>query len=90
LAPDLDPPYTSARLLAVAEQRFAAMPPAQAQKLRLKAVVAYAELERLIDELSRSIAQISDELRAVRTRTQAINAYRRSPNAGPHYALTTF
>jgi hypothetical protein len=90
LAPDLQPPYTSARLLAVAEERLAAMPPAQRQKLRLKALVAYAELEQMIAEMSNGIAQLSEELRAVRTRTQAINAYRRSPSAGTQYALTTF
>jgi hypothetical protein len=86
LAPHLEAPYTPAQLLDAAEQHLASLPPVQQEKVRMKAVVAYAELEQLIAEMTHCVAGLGDELQAVRVRTRAANAYRRAPRAG-HYAI---
>ncbi len=74
LAPDLEAPYTPEQLLEVAEARLATLPPLQQEKIRMKAVVAYAELEQLMAEMSRHVVEVGNELHAVRAR-----ARRRTP-----------
>ena len=84
LAPDLEAPCTPEKLLEVAEERLATLPPLQQEKIRLKAVVAYAELEQLMAEMSRYVVEVGNELHAVRARTQAVNAYQRAPRVASY------
>ena len=76
LAPDMEAPYTAARLREAAEARLATLPPSQQERLRVRAVVAYAELEDLVAEMARRVSEVGTELNAARARTRASHAYR--------------
>ncbi len=81
LAPGLAAPFTIDELQRAAEARMGGLPPAEQQRLRLKAIVAYAELEQIIEELSQHVADIGAELRTVSHHSRAVTAYNQAPRA---------
>lgn len=89
LAPGLVAPFSYDELQRMAEGRMAEMSPAEREKLRGKAIVAYAELRQLMDEMSRYLADIGEELNKVTRHSQATGAYSqaRRPGARQPYAL---
>ena len=84
IAPGLTAPFTFEQLHRLAEDRMAGLPPAEREILRRKAMVAYSELERLIEEMSRHLAAIGDELRKVSHHNRAAAAYGQAPRSRPH------
>lgn len=81
LAPGVVEPVAAEELQERADRHMASLPPADQEKLRLKALVAYAELERLSAEMAVQLDALTDELnRAVRNRRAAF-AYRQASGA---------
>ena len=87
LAPGLAAPFTLDELQKAAELRMASLPPAEQERLRLRAIVAYAELEQVIEELSLHLAAIGDELHKVSHHSRAATAYGRAPRARTAFGL---
>jgi hypothetical protein len=78
LAPGVVEPVSAEELQERADRHMASLPPADQEKLRLKALVAYAELERLSAEMAIQLDALTDELnKAVRNRRAAF-AYRQA------------
>ena len=84
IAPGLTAPFTFEQLHRIAEERMAGLPPAEREVLRRKALVAYSELERLIEEMSQHLADIGSELRKVTQHNRAASAYAQAPQTQPH------
>jgi hypothetical protein len=82
LAPGVPEPCSMDELQKIAEGRLARMSEDEGNRLRLKAMVAYAELDRLVTEMTRHLDEIGEELTRVNRRNQALEAYRRAPLAG--------
>jgi hypothetical protein len=81
LAPGVIEPVRPEELQARADRHMAALPPAEREKLRMKAIVAYAELERLTAEMALQLDTLTDEVnKAVRNRRAAV-AYRQTAGA---------
>ena len=73
LAPGVVEPVAPEELQAHAERHMASLPPAEQEKLRMKALVAYAELERLSAEMAIELDCLTDEMnRAARNRRAAV------------------
>ncbi len=85
MAPGVVEPVAPEELQARAERHMASLPPDERAKLRMKALVAYAELERLSAEMAIQLDYLTDEMnKAVRNKRAAI-AYRQSAGvAGSH------
>jgi hypothetical protein len=82
LAPGVVEPVAPEELQARADRHMASLPPADQEKLRMKALVAYAELERLSAEMALQLDCLTDEInRAARNRRAAV-AYRQTAVAG--------
>jgi len=78
LAPGVVEPVAAEELQARADRHMASLPPADQEKLRMKALVAYAELERLSAEMAIQLDYLTDEIsRATRNRRAAL-AYRQA------------
>ncbi len=75
LAPGTVAPCSAEDLRRIAEDRMAALPPGDRETLRLKAIVAYSELERLMTEMSQHLTDIGQELRKVNRQSRAVSAY---------------
>jgi hypothetical protein len=76
LAPGVIEPVHPEELQARADRHMASLPPSEREKLRMKAIVAYAELERLTAEMAMALDCLTDELnKAARNRRAAV-AYR--------------
>jgi hypothetical protein len=81
MAPGVVEPVSAADLQERAERHMASLPPHEQETLRLKALVAYAELERLSAEMAIQLDALTDEMnRAVRNRRAAF-AYRQASGA---------
>jgi hypothetical protein len=81
LAPGIVEPVRAEELQDRAERHMASLPPADQERLRMKALVAYAELERLSAEMAVQLDALTDEMnRAVRNRRAAL-AYRQASGA---------
>ncbi len=81
LAPGVVEPVRPEELQARADRHMASLPPAERDKLRMKAIVAYAELERLTAEMALALDCLTDEMnKAVRNRRAAV-AYRQTAGA---------
>ncbi len=89
LAPGIEAPFADEELQRQAHRHMAALPPAEQEKFKQRAIVAYAQLQRLIAEMSRHLSDVGDELRKVNNQSRAVGAYaqtakktgRRSPYA---------
>ena len=75
IAPGTTSPLAYDDLQRTAASRTAQLPAAEREALRLKAMVAYGELERLMAEMSRHLNDIGDELRKVNHHSRAATAY---------------
>ncbi len=84
IAPGLTAPFTFEQLHRLAEERMAGLPAAEREALRRKAMVAYSELERLIEEMSRHLVDIGDEMRKVSQHNRGVSAYSQAPRGQPH------
>ena len=87
LAPGLAVPFTLDELQRAAETRMAVLPAADQERLRLKAIVAYAELEDIIEELSQHLAGIAAELHKVSHHSRAATAYGQAPRGRARFAV---
>jgi hypothetical protein len=84
LAPDLREPFTAAELLETAESRFAQLAAPEKDKLRMRVIVAYAELEQLTARMAKCLNEIQDELHKIQLLSRVHAAYRRAPRlVGP-------
>jgi len=82
LAPGVVEPVAPEILQARADRHMASLPPVEQEKLRMKALVAYAELERLSAEMALQLDCLTDEInRATRNRRAAL-AYRQAAVSG--------
>ncbi|GEM_PF-5975597 len=73
MAPGVIGPVAPEELQARADRHMASLPPAEQEKLRMKALVAYAELERLSAEMAIELDCLTDEMnRATRNRRAAL------------------
>ena len=79
LAPGVCSPVSQEMLQEMADRHMASLSPAEQEKLRLKAIVAYAELQRLSDEMSRQLEVLQDEMNKVARHKRAAVAYRTVP-----------
>ena len=87
LAPGVVEPIRAEELQERATLHMASLPPDQQERLRLKALVAYAELERLTAEMAVQLDALTDEMnRAVRNRRAAFAYRQASGAAGGHLA----
>jgi hypothetical protein len=87
LAPGVVEPVSAEELQERADRHMASLLPADQEKLRLKALVAYAELERLSAEMAIQLDALTDEMnKAVRNRRAAIAYRQASGGAGSHQA----
>ena len=87
LAPGVVEPVAPEELQARADRHMASLPPAQQEKLRMKALVAYAELERLSAEMAIQLDCLTDEMnKATRNRRAAFAYSQASGSAGSHLA----
>jgi len=78
MAPGVVEPVAPEELQARADRHMASLPPAEQEKLRMKALVAYAELERLSAEMAIELDCLTDEMnRATRSR-RAAHAYQQT------------
>ena len=81
LAPGVVEPISAFDLQDRADRHMASLPQLEQDKLRMKALVAYAELERLSAEMAIQLDALTDEMnRAVRNRRAAF-AYRQASGA---------
>ena len=76
LAPGVVEPVRAEELQERAERHMASLPPAEQEKLRLKALVAYAELERLSAEMAIHLDALTDEMNKAARNKRAAVAYR--------------
>lgn len=87
LAPGVVEPIRAEELQERADRHMASLSPDEQEKLRMKALVAYAELERLSAEMAIQLDALTDEMnRAVRNRRAAIAYRQASGAAGSHLA----
>ncbi len=82
LAPDVAAPIAPEELRRISERRMAALPPGEREKLKNKAIVAYSQLERLMAEMSRHLADIGEELHKVNRQSRAVGAYSQAARMG--------
>jgi hypothetical protein len=86
LAPGVVEPVSPEELQARADRHMASLPPEGQEKLRMKAIVAYAELERLSAEMAIQLDYLTDEMnKATRNRRAAV-AYRQAGSTGSQLA----
>jgi len=76
LAPGVVEPVHAEELQERAERHMASLPPDEQEKLRLKALVAYAELERLSAEMAIQLDALTDEINKAARNKRAAIAYR--------------
>jgi hypothetical protein len=87
LAPGVVEPVAPEELQARADRHMASLPPVEQEKLRMRALVAYAELERLSAEMAIQLDCLTDEMnKAVRNKRAAIAYRQASGAAGSHSA----
>jgi hypothetical protein len=79
LAPGVTEPVTAEELQARADRHMASLPPEDQEKLRLKAMVAYADLERLSAEMTQQMDLLTAEITKVTRHRRANIAYRQIP-----------
>ncbi|MTJ82609.1 MAG: hypothetical protein F8N37_16595 [Telmatospirillum sp.] len=84
LAPGIAQSAGEEELRRQADAHMASLPPEEQEKLRLKAIVAYSQLERLISEMSEHLADIGDELKRVNSQSRAVGAYSRTVKMNRH------
>jgi hypothetical protein len=75
LAPEATTVVDYEELQRTASERLAKLPPVEREALKVKAMVAYGELQQLMSEMSRHLTAISDELRKVNHHSRAAVAY---------------
>jgi hypothetical protein len=79
LAPGVSPQISPQELQRAADRHMATLPPPAQEKLRMRALVAYAELERLSADMVRQLDILSEEISKVSRHTRAAVAYRQMP-----------
>jgi len=84
VAPGTVQPISAEMLHSAAERHMASLPPQQQEKLRLKALVAYAELQNLSAEMARHLNSLTKEINKVTRHKRAATAYRQMPRAADH------
>jgi hypothetical protein len=84
LVPGVATPTSADVLHRRAVARMAALPPAEQERLKLRAVIAYAELERLIAEMVSHLADIGAELTKVTRHHRAVIAYHKTQRSSGH------
>ena len=82
LAPGVIEPVNPSELQARADRHMAQLAPAEREKLRMKAIVAYAELERLTAEMAIQLDGLTDEMNKAARNRRAAFAYRQTAAAG--------
>jgi hypothetical protein len=75
LAPGMLAPANEDELRRAADDHMARLSPGEREKLRMKAIVAYSQLDRLMKEMSEHLAEIGDELKRVNRQSRAVTAY---------------
>jgi hypothetical protein len=88
LAPGVSAPISQDMLQEQADRHMASLAPAEQEKLRLKALVAYAELQRLSDEMNRQLDALRNEMNKVTRHKRAATAYRNVPSVAGYGAAT--
>src|SRR5579859_1106535 len=78
LAPGVVEPVAPEELQARADRHMASLPPAEQEKLRMKALVAYAELERLSAEMAIQLDYLTDEMNKATRNRRAALAYQQT------------
>lgn len=81
LAPGVVGPVSAEDLQERADRHMASLLPADQEKLRLKALVAYAELERLTAEMAIQLDALTDEMNKAARNRRAAFAYRQASGA---------
>jgi len=79
LAPGSSAPIAPEMLQSLADRHMESLDPAEQEKLRLKALVAYAELQHLSAEMNRQLEVLSLEMNKVARHKRASTAYRHIP-----------
>jgi len=82
LAPGISGPISAELLQQHADRHMDSLPPAEQEKLRLKALVAFAELQSLSAEMARHLNVLSQEMTKVTRHKRAAIAYRQLPPRG--------
>lgn len=82
LAPGQTPPLSEDDLRRAAHEHMASLPSEEKEKLRLKAMVAFGQLERLMAEMSQHLSAIGDELNKVNRQSRALGAYGQASRIG--------
>jgi hypothetical protein len=88
LAPGSCAPIAPEMLQSLADRHMQSLTPAEQEKLRLKALVAYAELQHLSAEMNRQLEILSSELNKVARHKRAATAYRNIPRAAGYGAAS--
>jgi hypothetical protein len=88
LAPGVCSPISAEMLQEQADRHMASLPPAEQDKLRLKALVAYAELQRLSGEMNRQLEALHAEMNKVARHKRAATAYRSVPRVAGYGAAS--
>jgi hypothetical protein len=81
VAPGITEPFTQDELQARADRHMDSLAPMDQEKLRLRAIVAYAELERLTEDMTRQLDLLSEEITRMTRTKRANSAYRNTPMA---------
>jgi hypothetical protein len=84
LAPGVCEPISPELLQAQADRHMASLPPVAQEKLRLKALVAFAELQRLSAEMARHLNALTVEMNKVSRHKRAAVAYHQIPHLAGH------
>jgi hypothetical protein len=82
IAPGLTAPVGLEDLQRVSQSHMAELSPVDREKLKSKAIVVFAQLERLMIEMSHHLADIGEELRKVNHQSRAVSAYSQSARLG--------
>jgi len=88
LAPGSCAPIEPEMLQFLADRHMASLSPAEQDKLRLKALVAYAELQSLSAEMNRQLELLSSEMNKVSRHKRAATAYRSVPRSAGQSAAS--
>jgi hypothetical protein len=86
LAPGICGPISAELLQEQADRHMDSLPPDEQEKLRLKALVAFAELQSLSAEMARQLNVLRDEMNKVTRHRRAALAYRQLPRGTGHGA----
>jgi hypothetical protein len=84
VAPGVAAPISAELLQREADRHMESLAPEQQEKLRLKALVAFAELQRLSAEMSQQLDALTIEMNKVARHKRAVSAYRQVPRVAGH------